>query len=208
LIFGSHLVNKKEIKMFTNRLFNLIVAAVLVAVGARAIQGVSRPVTIIPNTGDAPLEAQSVPEAGAQGVAHYVRAHSNPSAQVVLDASVQSVADYIRLHSNDLSFREYQLGERYGALPEHVAWFSAEQIHREYILGERYGVMPQQDARNKSYRNPLDVCYDVPIRELAACRIAGQASVQSNRPSLDECLDVSNISERAICREASQASAP
>ena len=59
-----------------------------------------------------------------------------------------------------------------------------------------------------SYRGPLDECFDVPIRELAACRSAGQTPVQSNRPSVDECLGVSNISERAICREASQASAP
>ena len=148
--------------MFTNRLFNLIVAAVLVAMGMLAIQGLSRPAKIITNVGAAPLKAQSVAEAGAQGIADYVRAHSsssvqvvpeasvqsvadyvqahsNPSAQVVPDASVQSVADYIRLHSNDLSFREYYLGERYGLLPQ---GYDQQQVLREYWLGERYGQTP------------------------------------------------------------------
>jgi len=92
-------------------------------------------------------KAQSVPEAGAQGVADYIRAHSNSSAQVVPDASVQSVADYIRLHSNDLSFREYQ-------------------------LGERYGVMPQQYYRNKF----LDECSDVGLIYRAQCLSESQAS--------------------------------
>ena len=39
--------------------------------------------------------------------------------------------------------REYDLGERYGELPQHTAQFSPEQLQREYILGERYGVIPQ-----------------------------------------------------------------
>ena len=133
--------------MFTNRLFNLFVATALVAVGTLAIQDVSRPATITPNTGDTPHKAQSVPEAGAQGIANYVRAHSNSSAQVVPDASVQSVADYIRLHSNDLSFREYQ-------------------------LGERYGVTPQQYYRNKF----LDECSDAGFMYRAQCLKESQKS--------------------------------
>jgi hypothetical protein len=66
----------------------------------------------------------------------------------------------------------------------------------------------QNIAPVPSFRDPLDECFDVPIRDLAACRGAGQTPVQSNRPSLDQCFDVSNISERALCREASQVSAP
>ncbi len=48
--------------------------------------------------------------------------------------------------------REYQLGERYGETPPHVAQFSAEQIRREYILGERYGVTPQGYAEQQALR--------------------------------------------------------
>jgi hypothetical protein len=172
---------QKEIKMYTtlnqNRSFNLfIVAGIAIAllVAALAIKDVSRRTAIMPNTGGSLFTAQSVPEAGAQGVADYIRAHSSPSAQAVLDAStqgvatylkahsspstqavpeteVQSVADYIRLHSDDLSLREVQLGERYGVLPDQVALLIAEQkIHREYILGERFGVTPQQSPRSNA----------------------------------------------------------
>jgi hypothetical protein len=54
---------------------------------------------------------------------------------------------------------------------------------------ERYDKMnklpiPHQDRYDKmnrvpipSYRSPLDVCYDVPLREVASCRIADPASV-------------------------------
>ena len=48
--------------------------------------------------------------------------------------------------------REYQLGERYGESPLHVAQFSAEQIRREYILGERYGVTPQEYTHEQALR--------------------------------------------------------
>jgi hypothetical protein len=58
-----------------------------------------------------------------------------------------------------------------------------------------------------SYRSQFGECFDVPIREVAACRSAGREPVQSSRPPLDECFDVS-ISELASCRNASQTSAP
>ncbi len=64
-----------------------------------------------------------------------------------------------------------------------------------------------REAPIASYRSRLGVCFDVPIREAAACRSAGQTPAQSNRPPLDECFDVS-ISELASCRIASQKSAP
>ena len=58
-----------------------------------------------------------------------------------------------------------------------------------------------------SYRSQFGECFDVSIKELAACRAASQAPVQSFRSPLDECFDVS-ISEVASCRAASQASTP
>jgi hypothetical protein len=151
--------------MFTNRLFNLIVAAILVVVVALAAQQAFATKAIAPETNN-----------------HYTQ-------------------------SKEQALREYQLGERYGALPEHVARSSAEQIHREYILGERYGVIPQQDARNKSYRSPLDVCFDVPLREVAACHAEGQSLVPTYRSKLDECSDVGLI-YRTQCLSESQASTP
>src|SRR6476660_3877511 len=94
---------QKEIKMFTNRLFNLIVAAVLVVVVALAIQQAFATKAIAPETG------------------------------------------VVYSESNEQALREVQLGERYGVLPDQIAFLIAEQkIHREYILGERYGVTPQQ----------------------------------------------------------------
>ena len=57
---------------------------------------------------------------------------------------------YIVLEKQNI--REYELGERYGQLPEKLAQFSAEQIRREYLLGERYGVTPQQDVSNNALR--------------------------------------------------------
>jgi hypothetical protein len=67
------------------------------------------------------------------------------------------------------------------------------------------------DEMNKvpisSYRSPLDVCYDVSIRELAACRDASQALIQADQSPVDECFDVS-ISELAGCRKQSQESIP
>jgi hypothetical protein len=94
--------------MFTNRLFNLIVVAVLVVVVVLAVQQAFATKAIAPEA-------------------------NNPYTQ------------------------------------------SKEQALREYQLGERYGVTPHQYALNKSYRSPLDVCYDVPLSAAAACRIAEQA---------------------------------
>jgi hypothetical protein len=150
--------------MFTNRLFNLIVAAVLVVVVALVVQQAFATKAIAPET-------------------------NNPYTQ-----------------SKEQALRESQLGERYGVLPEDVARFSAEQINREYILGERYGVMSQQYARNKSYRSPLDECFDVPLREVASCRNASQVPVPSYRSPSDECSDVGLI-YRAQCLIESQAPA-
>ena len=151
--------------MFTNRLFNMIVAALVVVIVALAVQQAFATKAISPET------------------------------------------DNVYSESKGEAPREYQLGERYGALPEDVTRFSAEQINREYILGERYGVVPQQYTLSKSYRSPLDVCFDVPLREVASCRNASQVSVPSYRSPLDVCSDVGLI-YRAQCLSESQKSTP
>jgi hypothetical protein len=57
------------------------------------------------------------------------------------------------------------------------------------------------------YRTRFDVCFDVPLREAAACRAESQTLVPADRPRLDECFDVS-LSELASCRNANQVTAP
>jgi len=111
---------------------------ILFLIAALAVNNARRPAVMLPITGS-PVKAQTVPEAGAQGVAGYLQAHRVPYAQTVPDAAVQSVMNYIRLHGNDLSLREYDLGERYGETPQQ---YTQEQVLREYLLGERYGVTP------------------------------------------------------------------
>ena len=72
-------------------------AGLLLAVFTLAIQNVSRQAAIVPQTGGS-VEAQSVPEAGVQGVASYIEAHSGPSAQTVPNAAAQGVSSYLQAH--------------------------------------------------------------------------------------------------------------
>lgn len=58
-----------------------------------------------------------------------------------------------------------------------------------------------------SYRSPLDECYDVPLREVASCRIASQAPIPSYQSPLDVCYDVP-LSAATACRLAEQVDAP
>jgi hypothetical protein len=58
-----------------------------------------------------------------------------------------------------------------------------------------------------SYRFQFGECFDVPIKDVAACRNVSQASVQADNSPVDECLDVS-LWEVASCRKANQAPAP
>jgi hypothetical protein len=58
-----------------------------------------------------------------------------------------------------------------------------------------------------SYRSRLDECFDVPLSELAACRIESQTLIPSYRSRLDVCFDVP-LSELASCQNASQAATP
>jgi hypothetical protein len=66
---------------------------------------------------------------------------------------------------------------------------------------------PKAMLSTSSYRAQFGECYDVPIRDLAACRGASQSLDQPERPPLDECFDVS-ISELASCRNGGQAPIP
>jgi hypothetical protein len=65
----------------------------------------------------------------------------------------------------------------------------------------------QHKAPIPSYRSPLDVCYDVPLREVASCRNASQVPVPLYRSELDVCSDVGLI-YRAQCLSQSQESTP
>jgi hypothetical protein len=65
----------------------------------------------------------------------------------------------------------------------------------------------QRKSPIASYRSQFGECFDVPIRELAGCLNASQASVQADQSPVDECFDVS-ISELAGCRKQSQESIP
>jgi|GEM_PF-1512769 len=75
------------------------------------------------------------------------------SAEVSVD-----LTDYYFRHapslpsSTEQALRDYQLGERYGELPQNVALFSAEQIRRELLMGERYGITPQGYAEKNALR--------------------------------------------------------
>src|SRR5262249_18622542 len=83
-------------RLFKNLWFWLGCGLLLI-VTTLAIQNVSRQAAIVPNTGG-PVQAQSVPEAGVQGVTDYIEAHSGPSAQTVPDAAAQGVTSYLQAH--------------------------------------------------------------------------------------------------------------
>lgn len=67
------------------------------------------------------------------------------------------------------------------------------------VLGHQDRYDKMNKAPIPSYRSQFGECFDVSIRELAACRDASQAEPSS----IDECFDVS-IGEIASCRNASQ----
>jgi hypothetical protein len=85
-------------RLFKNLWFWLCCGLLLI-VTTLAIQNVSRQAAIVPSTGG-PFQAQSVPEAGVQGVKDYINAHGNSSPQTVPEAGVQGVTDYLNAHSN------------------------------------------------------------------------------------------------------------
>jgi len=96
-------MNKQQIQRVLGNLWFWLGISLLLIVAVLAIQNVSqrKAAALIPNTGaGAAVQAQTVPDASAQGVANYINAHnSGSSAQAVPDASVQSVSDYLNAHS-------------------------------------------------------------------------------------------------------------
>jgi hypothetical protein len=75
------------------------------------------------------------------------------------------------------------------------------------VLNHQEQSASQNRAPIPSYRSPLDVCYDVPLREVASCRNASQVPVPSYRSPLDVCSDAGLI-YRAQCLIESQKSTP
>ena len=71
------------------------------------------------------------------------------------------------------------------------------------VLDNREQSANQNKSPIASYRSRLGECFDVPLREAAACQATSQASGIFYQLPLDECFDVS-ISEVTRCREASQ----
>lgn len=108
--------------MFTNRLFNLIIAAVLIVIVAFGIQQVFATKAIVPETGGVYTESNEQARREFQLGERY--GEGPPSV-------AQFSAEQIR--------QEYILGERYGVTPQRYAH---EQALREYWLGERYGQTP------------------------------------------------------------------
>ena len=96
--------------MFTNRLFNLSIAAVFVVVVALEVQ------------------------------------------QAFVTKAIVPLTSGVYTQSKEQALREYELGERYGETPVHVAIFGPEQIRRDHFLGDRYGETPQEYASEQTLR--------------------------------------------------------
>lgn len=99
-------MNKQQIQRVIGNLWFWLGISLVLFVAVLAIQNVSqrKAAMLIPNTGaGAPvIQAQSVPDAGVQGVANYIDAHnSNSSAQAVPEAAVQSITDYLNTHASN-----------------------------------------------------------------------------------------------------------
>lgn len=65
----------------------------------------------------------------------------------------------------------------------------------------------QNNSHIPSYRSRLADCFDVPLREAAACQNTSEPAAPSYRSRVDECFDVP-LSELASCRDGSRALAP
>ena len=61
--------------------------------------------------------------------------------------------------------------------------------------------------RAASYRSQFGECVDVPIKDLAGCRNASRAAIQTQKSAVDECFDVS-LWEAASCRKANESAVP
>jgi hypothetical protein len=87
---------------------------------------------------------------------------------------------------------------------EDVSNLSSDSVN---VINDKERTAKQNTAPVSAYRSPLDECFDVPLREAAACHAESQSFVPSYRSQIDECFDVS-LSELASCRNANQVTAP
>ena len=110
--------------MFTNRLFNLIVAAVIVAVVALAVQQAFATKAIVPETGGT-----------------YTESSEEAFHEYQLGERYGEIPLHVVGFTNEQVRREYILSERYGGTPQQYA---RQQALREDRLGERYGQTPSK----------------------------------------------------------------
>jgi len=108
--------------MFTNRLFNLITAALLIVAIALVAQQALATRAIISDT-------KSV----------YTESKEQALRKVQLGERYGEIPGHLVSFSAEQIRREYILGERYGVVPQ---GYTEEQALREYWLGERYGQTP------------------------------------------------------------------
>jgi len=114
--------SQKEIKMFKNRLFNLIVVAVSIVLVALVAQQAFAKKAIVPDNKSAYTESKE------QVLREYRFGERYGETRPLV---TQFSAEQIR--------REYILSERYGVTPQQYA---RDKALREYWLGERYGQRP------------------------------------------------------------------
>jgi hypothetical protein len=84
---------------------------------------------------------------------------------------------------------------------------SSSRIDPVIVLDHQNRYDKMNNVPIPSYRSPLDVCYDVPLREIASCRATSQVTVPAYRSPLGVCYDVP-LSTAAACRLAEQADTP
>ena len=108
--------------MFTNRLFNLIISAVVVVLVALIAQQAFATKAIVPEPGGVYTESNEQALHEFQLGERY--GESPPNVAPFSDGQIH---------------REYILGERYGVTPQ---GFAEQQALRQYWLGERYGQTP------------------------------------------------------------------
>jgi hypothetical protein len=108
--------------MFTNRLFNLIIAAIGMVVVVLTVQQAFATKAIAPETTKVYTESRE------QALREYQ-----------LGERYGELPPHVTQFSAEQLHREYILGERYGVTPQ---GYVQQQALREYWLGERYGQTP------------------------------------------------------------------
>jgi len=155
---GRKFLRSKEIEMFTKpvtKIFAVLLVLAVASITASFISG-SPPASATDRSYDRVEQMRAARSRvdSSYSLIEQVRLGRtlNSSVDRSYDGLEQMRNDRLHLQTKERALREYQLGERYGEIPSHVAQFSAVQIHREYILGERYGVTPQGYAEQQALR--------------------------------------------------------